>query len=119
MPTRPRTLLAALLTALIAGALMAGPASARSYSTRVIVKSPPEFYGELKSPKAYCRYGRPVRLYLERPGPDELIYTDTTDSSGEWSLPIGNPALNPGSYYVQVSPTGRCRPAKSRVITVG
>jgi hypothetical protein len=117
MFTRPRVLLAVLSGGLVAILLFAGPASARSYSTKVIVKSPPEFYGELKSPKSYCRYGRPVRLYIEQPGPDELIYTDTTDSSGEWSMPIGTPPT-PGSYYVQVSPTGRCKPAKSRVITI-
>lgn len=118
MLSRSRILLGVLFAALAGAALLAGPAAARTYATKVIVKHPPAFYGELKSPKEYCRYGRPVRLYLERPGPDELIYSDTTDGSGEWELPIGDESLNPGSYYVQASPTGHCRPGKSKVITI-
>jgi hypothetical protein len=118
MFTLPRTLLVAFFALLALASMLVGSASARTYKTTIVVKTSPAFYGELKSPKGYCRYGRPVRLYLEHPGPDELITTDTTDSSGEFSLPIGEPELNPGSYYVQASPTGRCRPAKSRVVTI-
>jgi len=117
MLTRPRVLLIALFAALLGASLLAAPASARTYATTVVIKYPPAFYGELKSSKALCRYGRPVQLYKERPGPDELIYSDTTDGSGEWEMPIGDPALNPGSYYVQAAPTGHCRPGKSKTIT--
>lgn len=118
MRSRLHLFVLALVAVAVAVSLAAAPASARTYPTTVIVKQSPAFYGELKSPKGSCRYGRPVRLYMEHPGPDELITTDTTDSSGEFSLPIGDPELNPGTYYVQASPTGRCRPGKSRLITI-
>lgn len=112
---RSAPLVAALLTALL---LPAASAAGASYSTKVIVSLKfPAFHGTLKSSRESCATGRTVKLFREKSGPDKLLGTDTSDAKTKWSIPIGK-KLTSGSYYAKAAAKGKCKPAKSKVLSI-
>jgi hypothetical protein len=114
MPVR-RTALAVVLAALL---LPAAPAAASSYSTKVIVSLKfPAFHGKLESRRSACSTQRTVKLFRERSGPDKLLGTDRSDAKTRWSIPIGR-KLTSGSYYAKAPAKGKCRSAKSKVLSI-
>jgi hypothetical protein len=123
----PRTALSTAALVLIAAALLAAPATAgMTYETTISMSEKfPAFHGKLHSPYTYCTQNRKVKLYrkAKRSGPDKLLGSDTSESDGTWSIPIGNRLIG-GFYY---STVGRkysaevgvtCKSAKSRVAVV-
>jgi hypothetical protein len=109
-----------LVVALAAVLLPAVSASGSSYSTKVIVSlKVPAFHGTLKSSKSACATDRTVKLFRKRPGPDKLLGTDKSNAQSEWSIPIGKRLTSGSSYYARAPAKGRCRPAKSKVLSIG
>jgi len=102
-----------------AAMLLAAPVASASYSTKVVVSlKTPAFHGSLKSSKGSCKTSRTVKLFRKKPGPDSLLGTDTSNSKGKWSIPIGR--LRSGaSYYAKAPAKGNCRAAKSKVLSIG
>lgn len=49
------------------------------------------FMGHVNSGRDVCERGRTVVLFKAQPGADRFIATDTTNSSGVWSIPRANP----------------------------
>jgi hypothetical protein len=119
MPVR-RSALLAVLVASLTGALLlpAVSAAGSSYSTTIVVSLKfPAFHGTLKSGKSACATGRTVKLYREKSGPDKLLGTDTSNAKTKWSIPLGKKLIS-GSYYAKAPAKGRCKPAKSKVLTI-
>jgi hypothetical protein len=110
---------ALLLIALIAALLLpVVSAAGSSYSTKVVVSlRVPAFHGTLKSSHDSCATDRTVKLLRKKPGADRLMGTDRSNSRAEWSIPLGKRAT-PGSYYAKAPAKGRCKPAKSKVLTL-
>jgi hypothetical protein len=108
-------LVAALAVALLPAALAAG---ASNSTTIVVSLKNPAFHGTLKSGKTACATGRTVKLFREKSGPDKLLGTDKSNAKTKWSIPIGK-RLASGSYYVKAPAKGSCRPAKSKVLSIG
>jgi hypothetical protein len=111
----------ALLVVVFAAAmlLLVAPVASASYSTKVVVSlKTPAFHGSLKSSKGSCKTSRAVKLFRKKPGPDKLLGTDTSNSKGKWSIPIGR--LRSGaSYYAKAPAKGDCRAAKSKLLSIG
>jgi hypothetical protein len=59
-----------------------------------------------------------VKLFRKKAGPDKLLGTDRSSPKAKWSIPIGK-RLTSGSYYATAPANGRCRPAKSKVLSIG
>jgi hypothetical protein len=109
---------ALLVVALASLLLPATSAAASSYSTKVIVSLKfPAFHGTLKSGKSTCSTDRTVKLFREKSGPDKLLGTDKSNAKTRWSIPIGK-RLTSGSYYAKASAKGRCKAAKSKVLSI-
>jgi hypothetical protein len=111
--------LSALLLVVLAAALLpAASATASSYSTTVIVSLKfPAFHGTLKSAKGSCATSRTVKLFRERSGPDKLLGTDKSNAKSKWSIPIGK-RLTSGSYYAKAAAKGKCKAAKSKMLSI-
>lgn len=110
----------ALLIAVLAAALLpAVSAAGSSYSTKVIVSlRTPAFHGTLKSGRSACATNRTVKLFREKSGPDKLLGTDKSNAKAKWSIPIGK-LPHGSSYYARAPAKGRCKAAKSKVLTIG
>ena len=108
-------LIAALAAALLSAALAAG---ASNSTTIVVSLKTPAFHGTLKSGKTACATGRTVKLFREKSGPDKLLGTDKSNAKTKWSIPIGKRLVS-GSYYAKAPAKGSCKPAKSRVLSIG
>jgi hypothetical protein len=108
-----------LLVVVLAAALLpAVSAAGSSFSTKVIVSlRVPAFHGTLKSGRSACATGRTVKLFREKSGPDTLLGTDKSNAKTKWSIPIGK-RLTSGSYYAKAPAKGRCKPAKSKVLSI-
>lgn len=103
-----------LAVALLPAALAAGA----SYSTKIVVSLKfPAFHGTLKSDRGACAAGRTVKLFREKSGPDKLLGTDTSNANREWSIPLGK-RLTSGSYYAKAPAKGKCKGAKSKVLSI-
>lgn len=112
----------AVILVVVAAALPAAvpAAQAKSFSTKVIVSLRyPAFHGKLKSSKPSCAKQRTVKLYRKRSGPDRLLGTDKSSARAKWSIPIGNKLPSGASYYAKAAGKGKCKPAKSKVLTIG
>lgn len=108
-----------LLAVALVAALPAVSAASSSYSTKIVVSlKTPAFHGTLKSDRSACATGRTVNLLRERSGPDKLLGSDKSNAKAKWSIPIGK-RLTAGSYYAKAPAKGRCRPAKSKAISIG
>jgi hypothetical protein len=112
--------LSALLIAALAIALLpAALATGASNSTKIVVSlKVPAFHGTLQSSKSACATGRTVKLYREKAGPDKLLGTDQSNAKTKWSIPLGK-RLTSGSYYAKAPAKGSCKPAKSKVLSIG
>lgn len=118
MAVRRSALLAVFVVALVGALLPAVSAAGSSYSTKVIVSLKfPAFHGTLKSGKSACATERTVKLFREKSGPDKLLGTDKSDAKTKWSIPLGK-RLTSGSYYAKAGAKGKCKPAKSKVLTI-
>jgi hypothetical protein len=119
MAARRSALLVILVVVALAGALIpAVSAAGSSYSTKVVVSLKfPAFHGTLKSGRSVCATGRTVKLFREKSGPDRLLGTDKSNAKTKWSIPIGK-RLTSGSYYAKAPAKGKCKPAKSNVLTI-
>jgi hypothetical protein len=108
-----------LVTALVVVLLPATLAAGASSSTKIVVSlKVPAFHGTLQSSKSACATGRTVKLYREKAGPDKLLGTDTSNAKTKWSIPLGK-RLTSGSYYAKAPAKGSCKPAKSKVLSIG
>jgi hypothetical protein len=120
MAARRSVLLAVLIVALASASalLPAVSAAGSSYSTTIIVSLKfPAFHGTLKSSKSACTTGRTVKLFREKSGPDKLLGTDKSNAKTKWSIPLGK-RLTSGSYYAKAPAKGRCKSAKSKVLSI-
>lgn len=108
-------LIAALAVTLLPAALAAG---AGNSTTIVVSLKNPAFHGTLKSGKSACATGRTVKLFREKSGPDKLLGTDKSNAKTKWSIPIGKRLIS-GSYYAKAPAKGSCKPAKSKVLSIG
>lgn len=109
-----------LLVALAAALLPTVSAAGSSYSATIIVSlKVPAFHGKLKSDRNACATDRTVKLFRKKPGPDKLLGADRSDAKAKWSIPIGKRLAPGASYYATAPGKGTCRPAKSKVLSIG
>jgi len=119
MPVRRRALFAVLAVALVAALLPAVSASgAASAKTTVVVSIKfPAFHGKLTSPRQGCLGSRKVKMYREKSGKKKLLGSDTSEDNGKWAIPVGK-NLTSGAYFATVAKRGKCKAAKSKVLTI-
>jgi hypothetical protein len=114
-----RTLFAVLAVALVAALLPVVSASgAGSASTKVVVSLKfPAFHGKLSSSRKGCLGSRTVKMYREKSGKKKQLGKDTSEDNGKWAIPVGK-NLTSGAYYATVAKRGKCKAAKSQVLTI-
>jgi hypothetical protein len=118
MPVRSRVLFAVLAVAVAAALLPALASAGGKNSTKIVVSLKfPAFHGKLASPRKACLGSRKVKLYRERNGKKKLLGKDTSKDNGKWAVPAGK-NLTSGAYYATVAKRGKCKAAKSRVLTI-
>lgn len=119
MSVRRRVIFVAALAAFVALAMLpAAASSAGKNSTKIIVSIKfPAFHGKLTSPRQACLGSRTVKMYRERNGKKKLLGRDTSEDNGKWSIPVGK-NLTSGSYYATVAKRGKCKAAKSKVLSI-
>lgn len=106
--------LAALALTALAPAFAAG---AGKNSTKIVVSLKfPAFHGKLSSPRSACLGSRTVRMYRESGGTKKLLGTDKSEDNGKWMVKAGK--LTSGAYYATVAKRGKCKAAKSKVLTI-
>jgi hypothetical protein len=108
-----------VLVAFAAAVLLPAAATgAGQNSTKIVVSIKfPAFHGTLTSPRHGCLGSRKLKMYRERDGKKKLLGQDTSKDNGKWSIPVGK-HLTSGSYYATVAKRGKCKPAKSKVLTI-
>ncbi len=117
MPINRRLLIiASILIAVVAlPALVQG---AGRNSTRIVVSPKfPAFHGKLTSPRQGCLGSRTVKLYREASGKKKQLGKDTSEDNGKWAIPVGK-NLTSGAYYATVAKRGKCKAAKSKVLSI-
>ena len=109
----------AVLVALAAVALVPATASsAGKNSTKIVVSLKfPAFHGSLTSPRPACLGSRKVKLYRKRSGKTKQLGKDTSEDNGKWAIPVGK-NLTSGEYFATVAKRGKCKAAKSQVLTI-
>jgi hypothetical protein len=118
MPVFRRALFAVLVVAVAAALLPALAAAAGKNSTKIVVSLKfPAFHGKLTSPRQGCLGSRKVKLYRERNGKKVQLGKSTSKDNGSWAVPVGK-NLTSGSYYATVDKRGKCKAAKSQVLTI-
>jgi hypothetical protein len=121
MSTSSRRTLLATLAVVALAAMLALPAfssGAGKNSTTIVVSLKfPAFHGKLGSPRKACLGSRTVKMYRERSGKKKLLGTDTSEDNGKWKIPVGK-NLTSGSYFATVAKHGKCKAAKSKVLTI-
>ena len=119
MSVRRRALLAVLVVAVAAALLPVVSASGSGKnSTKIVVSLKfPAFHGRLTSPRQACLGSRTVKLYREKSGKKKQLGKDTSEDNGKWAIPVGK-KLTSGSYYATAAKRGKCRAAKSKVISI-
>jgi hypothetical protein len=119
MPAVRRALFAVLAVAVVAALLPAVSASgAGKNSTRIVVSLKfPAFHGKLASPRQGCLGSRTVKMYRELNGKKKLLGRDKSEDNGKWAVPAGK-NLTSGAYYATVAKRGKCKAAKSQVLTI-
>ena len=115
----PRRALYAVLVAAVAAALLpALAAGAGKNSTKIVVSLKfPAFHGKLSSPRGACLGSRTVKMYREKGGKKKQLGKDTSEDNGKWAIPVGK-NLTSGAYYATVAKRGKCKAAKSQVLTI-
>jgi hypothetical protein len=118
MPVRSRVLFALLAVAIAAALLPALASGAGKNSTKIVVSLKfPAFHGKLTSPRKACLGSRTVKLYREKSGKKKQLGKDTSEDNGKWAIPVGK-NLTSGAYYATVAKRGKCKAAKSQVLTI-
>jgi hypothetical protein len=118
MSASRRALLAVLAVAVATALLPALAAGAGANSTKIAVSLKfPAFHGKLNSPRSACLGSRAVKMYREKGGKKKLLGSDTSEDNGKWAIPVGK-NLTSGSYYASVAQRGKCKAAKSQVLTI-
>jgi len=114
-----RALLAVLAVALAAALLPVVSASgAGKNSTKIVVSLKfPAFHGKLTSPRSGCLGSRTVKMYREKSGKKVQLGKDTSEDNGKWAIPVGK-NLTSGAYYATVAKRGKCKAAKSQLLTI-
>ncbi|HVY97678.1 MAG TPA: hypothetical protein VHA54_12025 [Solirubrobacterales bacterium] len=111
----------ALLAVLVAVALAAlAPAFASGAgrnSTKIVVSLKfPAFHGKLASPRKGCLGSRTVKMYRVHAGKKRLLGKDRSEDNGKWMVKAGK--LTSGEYFATVARRGKCKAAKSQVLTI-
>jgi hypothetical protein len=105
-----------VLVAVLVPAISASGAS--SAPTKIVVSLKfPAFHGKLTSPRKGCLGSRTVKLYREKSGKKKQLGKDTSEDNGKWAIPVGK-NLTSGAYYATVAKRGKCKAAKSQVLTI-
>ncbi len=119
MSARSRVLFAVLAVAIAALLLPVMSASgAGKNSTKIVVSLKfPAFHGKLTSPRKGCLGSRRVKIYREKSGKKKQLGKDTSEDNGKWAVPAGK-NLTSGAYYATVAKRGKCKAAKSQVLTI-
>jgi hypothetical protein len=119
MSVSRRALFAVLAVAAVATLLPAALASgANSAPTKIVVSLKfPAFHGKLTSPRGGCLGSRTVKMYREKSGKKVQLGKDTSEDNGKWAIPVGK-NLSSGAYYATVAKRGKCKAAKSQVLTI-
>ena len=119
MPARRRILFAVFVAALAVALLPAVSASgAGKNSTKIVVSLKfPAFHGTLTSPRQGCLGSRKVKMYRERNGKKKLLGKDSSEDNGKWAIPAGK-NLTSGAYYATVAKRGKCKSAKSKLLSI-
>ena len=118
MSVSRRALLTVLAVAVAAVLLPALATGAGSNSTKIVVSLKfPAFHGKLTSPRGACLGSRTVKMYREKSGKKKQLGKDTSEDNGKWAIPVGK-NLTSGSYYATVAKRGKCKAAKSQVLTI-
>ncbi|HET6997681.1 MAG TPA: hypothetical protein VFI03_03745 [Solirubrobacterales bacterium] len=98
--------------------LPAAASSAGKNSTKIVVSLKfPAFHGKLTSPRQACLGSRTVKMYRQANGKKKLLGRDTSADNGKWAIPAGK-NLTSGSYYATVATRGKCKAAKSQVLSI-
>ena len=110
---------AVLAILILVAALVPALASAGGKnSTKIVVSLKfPAFHGKLSSPRKACLGSRTVKMYREKSGQKKLLGKDTSEDNGKWATPAGK-NLTSGAYYATVAKRGKCKAAKSQVLTI-
>jgi hypothetical protein len=110
-----------LIIALVLVAVIALPALAQGAgknSTKIVVSLKfPAFHGKLTSPRQGCLGSRTVKMYREKSGKKKQLGKDKSEDNGKWAVPVGK-NLTSGAYYATVAKRGKCKAAKSQVLTI-
>lgn len=118
MPVSRRVLFAALAVAVAVALLPALASGAGKNSTKIVVSLKfPAFHGKLNSPRSACLGSRTVKMYREGNGKKKQLGKDTSEDNGKWAIPAGK-NLTSGAYYATVAKRGKCKAAKSQVLTI-
>jgi hypothetical protein len=118
MSVARRAVLAVLVVALAVALVPAVAASAGKNSTKIVVSLKfPAFHGKLTSPRQACLGSRTVKMYRERSGKKVKLGRDTSEDNGKWAIPVGK-NLTSGAYYATVAKRGKCKAAKSQVLSI-
>ncbi|MET0557389.1 MAG: hypothetical protein ABW065_01780 [Solirubrobacterales bacterium] len=113
-----RVLLASLAVLAIVALLPALAAGAGKNSTKIAVSLKfPAFHGKLSSPRQACLGSRTVKMYRKQGGKTKQLGTDKSEDNGKWAIPVGK-NLTSGEYFATVSKRGKCKAAKSQVLTI-
>ncbi len=119
MPINRCLLIIAFALVLVAAASLPVLAQgAGKNSTKIVVSLKfPAFHGKLTSPRKGCLGSRTVKLYREKTGKKKQLGKDTSEDNGKWAVPVGK-NLSSGAYYATVAKRGKCKAAKSQVLTI-
>src|SRR4051794_5204014 len=118
MPVSRRVLFAALVAVVVVALLPALATGAGKNSTKIVVSLKfPAFHGKLASPRSGCLGSRKVKMYREKSGKKKQLGKDTSEDNGKWAIPVGK-NLSSGAYYATVAKRGKCKAAKSQVLTI-
>jgi hypothetical protein len=111
--------IAVLVALILVAALVPALASAGGKnSTKIAVSLKfPAFHGKLTSPRNACLGSRTVKMYREAKGKKKQLGKDTSEDNGKWAIPVGK-NLTSGAYYATVAKRGKCKAAKSQVLTI-
>jgi hypothetical protein len=109
----------AMLLALFVVALVPALASgAGKNSTKIVVSLKfPAFHGKLTSPRSACLGSRTVKMYRKHSGKTVQLGHDKSEDSGAWKIPVGK-NLTSGEYFATVAARGKCKAAKSKILTI-
>ena len=118
MSAARRAVFAVLTIALVVALVPALAAGAGKNSTKIVVSLKfPAFHGKLTSPRSGCLGSRTVKMYREKSGKKVQLGKDTSEDNGKWAIPVGK-NLTSGAYYATVAKRGKCKAAKSQLLTI-